>query len=491
MRIASRTGPDLGFLTVEPSLPRSSLTKGLPLDPKGFACQSNTGTPHLSGNFAEIHSISCPDTAVFEMRSPILFDLTCYPGYFFKPTPTGIGRIDMAFGQHFLAQRDRLAAGLRSSRLGPVLSSADAMQAVYDAVSNHWSPLPDDPVGRQVERWLLGQETRTRRITAPTGFIADKLAIAAKLARYWPRRDRSLTIPKDAIYLNISYPMLEHPRCFRWLKSRPDVTAVFMVHDLIAVDYPEYFRRGIEKVFRKEMRTILEFAHLVVVPSEAVRERMVHFAHENGRSDLIVKTLHFPPPPEFEQRAAKDPTLQNVPYFLVCSTIEPRKNHLLLLNVWRDIANAGHDVPKLIVVGKRGWENEQIVDMLERCEAIREHVIEVSGLQTESLRRLLANARALLMPSFAEGYGLPLVEGRSQGTPVVASDIPVFREIAQGYATFLDPTDGPGWREAIQQLAAAPISQSVVGTSEARNWDAYFRDFDAIVDIVVSQRKTG
>jgi glycosyltransferase involved in cell wall biosynthesis len=143
-----------------------------------------------------------------------------------------------------------------------------------------------------------------------------------------------------------------------------------------------------------------------------------------------------------------------LPYFLLCGTIEPRKNHLLILHVWRDLVDRrGDGAPKLVLVGKRGWENEQIRDLLDRSPRLRRHVVEVSGLPTPSLKRLMLGAFALLMPSFGEGYGLPVVEALAVGLPVIASDIPVFREIGDGRLTLIDPTDGPRWREAICEFA--------------------------------------
>ena len=62
----------------------------------------------------------------------------------------------------------------------------------------------------------------------------------------------------------------------------------------------------------------------------------------------------------------------------------------------------------------------------------------------------LGGARALLMPSFAEGFGLPVIEALRHGTPVIASDLPVFREIAGGLPTFVDPTDADAWKGAIE-----------------------------------------
>jgi glycosyltransferase involved in cell wall biosynthesis len=114
----------------------------------------------------------------------------------------------------------------------------------------------------------------------------------------------------------------------------------------------------------------------------------------------------------------------------------------------------GEAAPLLVLVGERGWKNQNVIDLLERCPALQRHVIETSGLSTPGGKRLLAGARALLMPSFAEGYGLPVIEALASGIPVIASDIPTFREIGGDRFVALDPTDGPGWRDAIRAFAA-------------------------------------
>jgi glycosyltransferase involved in cell wall biosynthesis len=149
-----------------------------------------------------------------------------------------------------------------------------------------------------------------------------------------------------------------------------------------------------------------------------------------------------------------DPALADNPYFVTCGTIEPRKNHLMLLHVWRElVCRDGASAPKLVLIGGRGWENENAVDLLQRCPTISNHVIEVAGLSTPGLKRLLDGARALLMPSFAEGYGLPVAEALAAGVPVIASDIPVFQETGGGRITPVSPIDGVGWFEAIRALA--------------------------------------
>jgi hypothetical protein len=148
-------------------------------------------------------------------------------------------------------------------------------------------------------------------------------------------------------------------------------------------------------------------------------------------------------------RAPQEPAGE--PYFICIGTIEARKNHLLLLNLWRHMAETQEPatIPRLIILGRRGWENEQVIDMLERCPALRGHVEEMNGCPDRRMNELLQGARALLLPSFAEGYGMPVAEALSVGTPVLCSDLPALREAGGAVPDFIDPLDGPGWKAHI------------------------------------------
>ena len=138
------------------------------------------------------------------------------------------------------------------------------------------------------------------------------------------------------------------------------------------------------------------------------------------------------------------------------------------------------------MVGARGWENEQVADILDRSVALRGHILEIRGLPSPNLIDLLRGARALLMPSFDEGYGLPLVEALSIGTPVVASDIPVFREVTQGHATFLSPRNGEAWAEVVRRFANdenfAAAKQAEAKRFEPPTWTAYFAGLDRFLN---------
>ena len=176
------------------------------------------------------------------------------------------------------------------------------------------------------------------------------------------------------------------------------------------------------------------------------------------------------------------------PYFVVLGTIEPRKNHLLLLHVWRQlVAEMGEAAPRLVVIGQRGWECEQVVDLLDRCTALREHVIELPRCDDQELATWLAHAQALLFPSFIEGFGMPLVEALTLRVPVIASDLPVFREIAGDIPHYLDPLDGPGWRRAVLDFAdpdsaERKIQRARMGGYAPPTWGQHFDVVDDMLE---------
>ena len=113
----------------------------------------------------------------------------------------------------------------------------------------------------------------------------------------------------------------------------------------------------------------------------------------------------------------------------------------------------GTETPKLLLIGRRGWENENIIDMLERCPALTGVVREYADLPDDAVAGLLQGARALLFPSFAEGYGLPLAEALALGVPAICSDLPALREVGGDAPDYLSPLDGLGWRHFILGFA--------------------------------------
>ena len=104
------------------------------------------------------------------------------------------------------------------------------------------------------------------------------------------------------------------------------------------------------------------------------------------------------------------------------------------------------------MIGSLGWRGGSILDQMLRCETTHGQIHHVQGLSTQAMKSLIVGSRGLLSPSFAEGFGLPIIEALHLGAPVLASDIPAHREVAGQNAILLDPLDSPAWRRAISGL---------------------------------------
>ena len=125
-------------------------------------------------------------------------------------------------------------------------------------------------------------------------------------------------------------------------------------------------------------------------------------------------------------------------YLLVVSTIEPRKNHKRLISAWRSVANELAPELKLVIVGRPGWHSEDTLKTMGRFQR-RGRIFNVSGLSPMDLRVLYANADAVVCPSIAEGFDLTGIEAMLSDGVVVASDIPVHREIYSDACVYFDP----------------------------------------------------
>jgi glycosyltransferase involved in cell wall biosynthesis len=148
----------------------------------------------------------------------------------------------------------------------------------------------------------------------------------------------------------------------------------------------------------------------------------------------------------------------------------------MLLHLWRRLVEQAEatrlPVPRLIIVGQRGRANVQVFDMLDHSARLRPHVIEAGVLSDAAVAGLMARARALLMPSFVEGFGLPVAEALASGLPVLASDIAAHREIGGAVPEYLDPLDGAAWQEAVSAYVAPDSPRRAAQLRRLAGWEA-------------------
>ena len=280
------------------------------------------------------------------------------------------------------------------------------------------------------------------------------------------------------LYLNVGHTGLEQTSSIALL----DVKPIYLLHDLIPITHPEYCRPGEDVRHAERVQTILQRGRGVIANSDDTVAALHDFATMRERDAPPSLTAYLGTRLMIEPRDPSAPL--DRPYFIMLGTIEGRKNHLLILNIWRDlVASMGERAPMLVVIGKRGWECEQAVDLLERCQQLKGHVLELPHCPDEDVARYFRHARALLFPSFTEGYGMPLIEALASGLPVIASDIGVFHELAGDIPEYFSPIDGLGWRKAIEAYLpenSEPRAHQLsrMGGFHAPTWEEHFAKVD-------------
>ncbi|MCS0500780.1 glycosyltransferase family 4 protein [Ancylobacter mangrovi] len=417
-----------------------------------------------------------------------------------QSTPTGIDRVELAYARHLLGSRaykDRVAFVARV-RASTWYFDADAVAGFTETLTRRWKHAEGRVTRRElgnIERFLdlaPGALTDIEPETPPRAALPDVLPTLKRLfspVNLLPRLLRPRN-SQGAVYLNVSHEGLGSGNGMRAMMRGHGLKPIYLVHDLIPLTHPEYVRPGDAEKHETRMRTVLASAEMVICNSHHTLDQLSAFA---ARSDMAMPANVVSPLGVENEFGVQELAMPEVhPYFLTVGTIEPRKNHLVLLHAWRVLVEKlGPKAPKLIIVGRRGWENENVIDIIERCRNLGGHVLECNRLPDAHLRRLMKQARGVLFPSFAEGYGLPLFEAMALRVPVICSDLQAFRDIAGEAPCYLDPIDGLGWARVIEDYArpdsAARDSQlRLLAQTRVPRWKDHFSIIDGIIDAVAA-----
>ncbi|CAN5881637.1 N/A [soil metagenome] len=210
------------------------------------------------------------------------------------------------------------------------------------------------------------------------------------------------------------------------------------IHDLAWQVHPELAPAGLRRFLDQVVPSQLAKADRVFTVSEATRiEILERFQIEESR---IVVAPNAADDRFFQRQPGNSLALSDVSlpedYVLMVGSIEPRKNHV---NVLQAVGRVP-DCPALVIVGGRGWDDDEIWRRIMTAEPAG-GVHAKGHVPDQELAQLYAGARAVISASWYEGFGLPVLEGLASGVRVVASDIPAHREVAGPYAVYVQPGD--------------------------------------------------
>lgn len=369
-----------------------------------------------------------------------LLDLSRLAARIGRQALTGVDRVELAYLHRLLTEPVPLF-GLVRTALGFALLDRGGAAALMARVSGDAVAGPADMAGRIFYR----RNPARARVEADLRRVAIARCLPFGLGRMLRRN-----LPAGTTYLNAGHANLS-ARVFRAIQSLPGASAVVLIHDVIPLDHPEFTRPGISAVFQRKLAAVSAYADLVICNSAVTRDRTAHHMARMGRvPPMMVAHLGIAMPKPEPAKLPQGLRLDR-PWFVVLGTIEPRKNHALLLDVWRQFHATlpEAEIPTLFILGARGWRNEAVAHRLDSEPFMGRTVIEMSGLEDGAVAALLEGAKALLFPSHAEGFGLPMIEAAALGVPIICSPLPVFREILNDYPVYVSETDSYSWVETI------------------------------------------
>ncbi|MEM8853163.1 MAG: glycosyltransferase family 1 protein [Pseudomonadota bacterium] len=340
--------------------------------------------------------------------------------------PTGMDRIEWAYLTRLFRQDRMEPRAVARSRDGLVVLREDAARTVLSTMNARWGEATPRQFGRN----------------SASALVHGARVAKSRMGRWSLLKGARPLVHegRPSVTLNVAHDGLDVASRFSAL---PGAFAV-LVSDLIPLTHPEYDTERATALHGARMATVAKHADHVFTISEATRQALlahlgpVRFSHSVAH---LGPALAMP----------DDPIVYERPTFVHLSSLDRRKNVALLLHTWREMAESGW-CPDLVLIGRRGNDGT-VLEMIDRCTALDPHVRVLGGVSDRDAARHLAGARALLSASFAEGYGLPIVEAQAFGVPAIASDIAAHREIGGASTLFLDPTDGPSWRKTIERLA--------------------------------------
>jgi glycosyltransferase involved in cell wall biosynthesis len=384
---------------------------------------------HMAENFswqryaeetAKIYkSIEVHDVAREPLDGRIFLDLTTT--YRARGTPTGIARLEREVFESLLK--------IASDRVVPI--AWNSLSGRYLTVPNVFPP----PAGGMEALAAMEASGEARELTEgdvlPGSFM---LCVGGA----WVRREK----------LCVAIAVL---------RARLNLPVVMLVHDLIQSTLAALYPPGAGEEFHRSASLIANVADAFLVYSEATRRDLTKLLLETGTSlKPIVKfkmgnTLG--QISKMERSTGPSPRLTNLQgkkFALFVSSVDPRKNHILLFNVWRRLIELrGAAAPHLLLVGRPFWNGEEIIDVVKRDPALSRHVHVISHLADEDLDWCYRNAAFTLFPSIYEGWGLPIAESLSYGKFCIVADASSTKEVAPDLTDLLDPYDFKAWLNRI------------------------------------------
>lgn len=260
------------------------------------------------------------------------------------------------------------------------------------------------------------------------------------------------------------------------------------IHDLIQIRNPEYVDRVATNRFEETFLDVLAEVTLLLTNSDFVRDDVKDYIQTRLNLHIPVESVKLPtelPQAHYEYKNIRKELLDisKENYVLYVSTIEIRKNHILLLKTWgKLLQDKNIKVPNLVFVGKWGWKTDELEAYMETCNGLEKWLFIFNNISDEELSFLYKNCLMTAYTSFAEGWGLPVGESLAYGKACVASDTTSIPEVGGDCVEYIDPSSLQKTYEVFRSLFSdygkiKKIEEKVRNEFKIRTWEKYCEEF--------------
>jgi len=381
---------------------------------------------------------------------------------------TGIDRVELAYLRAFLAETVPVF-GLVRTAWGFVLLDKGGCHGFLDRVEGHTAWGPVDRLSR-----LRSGFPRARQQAE-----ADLRRLC--IARCLPlglRRMLSQHLPSRSSYVNVGHSNLSD-RVLKAVRRALNGQIAVLIHDTIPLDFPHFQRAGTVPRFGDLLRQVQRYAGLILCNSAQTQADVIRHMSPLGQvPDTIVAPLGVDVHRPDMQATLPIGFDENRPCFVTIGTIEPRKNHMFLLDLWTELQAdyPADQMPQLVICGTRGWNNDAVFARLENDPMMGRHIFEMPNLTDGEIAAVLLRVNGALFPSHAEGFGLPPAEALALGVPTICNTLEIYREILCDYPVYASVEDRYLWRQEIRKLASGQVNGQLRNTGfQPLSWQEHFK----------------
>ena len=273
--------------------------------------------------------------------------------------------------------------------------------------------------------------------------------------------------------------------------KRAGASTIAIVYDAIPLEHPEMTPSTTAYPFRRAFnRLAVELDGLITISRSSADE--IRRQDAVVRSGTPVTSFYLGRGIPIFGNAALAPSIPEIawqggPTFIMIGSIEPRKRHAAVLAAFDRLWDAG-TVANLVMIGRIGWEIEDFVSQARSHPRYGTNLFLCHEVDDMELQYAMMRASATIIASKAEGFGLPIVESLALGVPVIASDIPIFREVAGDAGCFFPPDDLDEFARVIARFIESPDGYRVAARAfQWINWDDSARQFTDAVQSILAE----